>query len=92
MCLRKNNSNEAIQLIKDSTTEQQVKSTPIQDKSGKCLKEENEILKQTDIVLLIFLLYNYETNGDPTVIDFGRYQMKSITLFYEKKGKQQSKH
>ena len=50
--LRKNNSNKAIKLIKDSTTEKQVKSTPIQNKSGKCLKEENEILKQMDIVVL----------------------------------------
>ena len=36
-CLRKNNSKKAYQL------EKQGKSTTIQDKSGKCLKEENEI-------------------------------------------------
>ena len=34
------------QLVKDLTTEKQGKSTSIQDKSGKCLKEENEILNR----------------------------------------------
>ena len=42
-CLRKNNSEKAYQLVKDLTTEKQGKSTTIQDKSGKCLTEENEI-------------------------------------------------
>ena len=59
-CLRKNNSAKAYQLVKDLTTEEQGKSTTIQDKSGKCRTEENE-------------------------------KMKSITLFYEKRWKQQSK-
>ena len=44
-CLR-NNSKKAYQLVKDLTTEKQGKSTTIQDKSGKCLKEENEILNR----------------------------------------------
>ena len=43
-CLRKNNSKKAYQLDKDLTTEKQGKSTTIQDKSGKFLTEENEIL------------------------------------------------
>ena len=34
------------QLVKDLTTEKQGKSTTIQDKSGKCLTEENEILNR----------------------------------------------
>ena len=45
-CLRKNNSKKAYQLVKDLITEKQGKSTTIQDKSGKCLTEENEILNR----------------------------------------------
>ena len=44
-CLKKNNSKKAYQLVNDLTTEKQGKSTMIQDKSGKCLTEENEIIK-----------------------------------------------
>ena len=66
-CLRKNNSKKEYQLVKDLTTEKQGKSTTIQDKSRKCLTEENEILNRwtedcSD-------LYNYETDGDPVVLD-----------------------
>ena len=43
VCLRKINSKKAYQLVKDLTTEKQGKSTTIQDKSGQCLTEENEI-------------------------------------------------
>ena len=50
-CLRKNNSKKAYQLVKDLTTEKQGKSTTIQDKSGKCLREEWNPL-QVDRVLL----------------------------------------
>ena len=45
-CLRKNNSKKAYQLVKDLTTEKQGESTTIQDKSGKSLTEENEILNR----------------------------------------------
>ena len=45
-CLRKNNSKKAYQLVKDLITEKQCKSTSIQDMSGKCLTEENEILNR----------------------------------------------
>ena len=45
-CLRKNISKKAYQLVKDLTTEKQGKSTTIQDKSGKCLTEENKILNR----------------------------------------------
>ena len=45
-CLRKNNSKKAYQLVKDLATEKQGKSTTIQDKSGKCLTGENEILNR----------------------------------------------
>ena len=62
-CLRKNNSKKAYQLVKDLTTEKQGKSTTIQDKSGKCLTEENEILNRWTEYCSD--LYNYETDGDP---------------------------
>ena len=66
-CLRKNNSKKAYQLIKDLTTEKQGKSSTIQDKSGKCLTEENEILNRWTEYCSD--LYNYETDGDPIVLD-----------------------
>ena len=66
-CLRKNNSKKAYQLVGDLTTEKQGKSTTIQDKSGECLTGENEILnKWTEYCSA---LYNYETEGNPQVLD-----------------------
>ena len=66
-CLRKNNRKKAYQLVKDLTTENQGKSTTIQDKSGKCLTEENEILNRWTEYCSD--LYNYETDGDPVVFE-----------------------
>ena len=43
-CLNKNNSRRVYQLVKDLTSEKQGRSSTIQDKSGKCLTEEKEIL------------------------------------------------
>ena len=66
-CLRNNNSKKAYQLVKDLTTEKQGKSTTIQDKSKKCPTDEPEILDRwTEYCSDI---YNYETDGDPTVLD-----------------------
>ena len=45
-CLNKNNSKRAYQLVKDITSEKQGRSSTIQDKSGKCLTEEKEILSR----------------------------------------------
>ena len=60
-CLRKNNSKNAYQLhvVKDLTTEKQGKTTTIQDKSGKCLTQENKILNRWTEYCSD--LYNYET-------------------------------
>ena len=66
-CPRKNNSKKAYQLVMDLTTEKQGKSTTIQDKSGKCLTEENEILNRWTEYCSD--LYNYETEWDPTILD-----------------------
>ena len=50
-CLRKNNRKNAYQLVKDLTTETRGKTTTIQDKSGKCLTEVNEILNRWTVLL-----------------------------------------
>ena len=43
--LRKNNSKRAYELVKDlTTTVKQGKVTTVQDRSGKCLTEERQIL------------------------------------------------
>ena len=44
--LRKNNSKRAYQLVKDLTTVEQRKATTVQDRSGKCLIEERQILNR----------------------------------------------
>ena len=62
-----NNSKKAYRLVKDMTTEKQGKSTTIQDKSGKCLTEKNGILNRWSEYCSD--LYNYETDGDPIVLD-----------------------
>ena len=66
-CLRKSNSKKAYQLVKDSTTEKQSKSTTIHDKSGECLTEVYGIQKWwTEYCSDLF---NYEFDGDPTVFN-----------------------
>ena len=66
-CLRQNYSKKVYQLVKDLTTEKQGKSTNTQDKSGKCLTEENEILNRWTEYCSD--LYNYETDGVLIVLD-----------------------
>ena len=45
-CLNKNNSKRAYKMVKDLTSEKQGRSSAIQDKSGKCLTEEKDILSR----------------------------------------------
>ena len=45
-CLNKNNSKRAYQLVKDITLEKQSRYSTIQDRSGKCLTQEQEILSR----------------------------------------------
>ena len=66
-CLNKNNSKRAYQLVKDLTSEKQGMSSTIQDKSGKCLTEEKEILSRW--TEYCSELYNYESCGDNAVLD-----------------------
>ena len=44
--LRKSNSKRAYQLVKDLATVKQGKATTVQDRSGKCLTEERQILNR----------------------------------------------
>ena len=57
--LNKNNIKRAYQLVKDLTSEKQSRSSTIQDKSGKCLTEEKEILSRW--TEYCSELYNYES-------------------------------
>ena len=71
-CLNKNKSKRAYQLVKDLTSEKQGRSSTIQDKSGKCLTEENEILSRW--TEYCSELYNYESCGDNAVLDCSQPQ------------------
>ena len=65
--LRKNNSNRAYQLVKDLTTAKQGKATTVQDRSGKCLTEERQILNRWTEYRS--KLYNHKANGDTPVLN-----------------------
>ena len=65
--LRKNNSKRAYQLVKDLTTVKQWKATTVQDRSGKCLREEREMLNRW--TEYCSELYNHKANGDPPVLN-----------------------
>ena len=58
---------ESISPVKDLTSEKQGRSTAIQDKSGKCLTEEQEILSRW--TEYYSKLYNDESNGDNAILD-----------------------
>ena len=65
--LRKNNSKRAYQLVKDLTTLKQGKATTVQDRSGKCLTEEQQVLNRWTEYRSE--LYNLEASGDPSVLN-----------------------
>ena len=58
--LGKNNSKRAYQLVKNLTTVKQGKATTVQDRSGKCLTEEREILNRWTEYCTE--LYNHKAN------------------------------
>ena len=53
--------------MKDLTTVKQVKATTVQDRSGKCLTEERQILNRW--TQYCSELYNHKANGDPSVLN-----------------------
>ena len=67
--LKKNNSKRAYELIKDLTTVKQGKVTTVQDRSGKCLTEERQILNRWTEYCSESELYKHKANGDPTVLN-----------------------
>ena len=74
--LRKNNSKRTYQLVKDLTTVKQGKVTTVQDRSGKCLTEERQILKR----LLEYCsdLYNYKAKGYPSVLNYPQTDTEDV--------------
>ena len=65
--LRKNNSKRAYQLEKNLTTLKQGKATTVQDRSGKCLTEERQILNRW--TEYCSELYNHKASGYPSVLN-----------------------
>ena len=53
--------------MEDLTTVKQGKATTVQDRSGKCLAEEQQILNRW--TEYCSELYNHKANGDPSVLD-----------------------
>ena len=66
-CLNKSKSKRAYQLVKDLTSDKKGRSSTIQDKSGKCLTGDKEILSRW--TEYCSELYNYESCGDNAVLD-----------------------
>ena len=60
--LQKNNSKKAYEIVKELTSLKQGRTTTIQDKAGKCLAEEQDILKRwTEYSSELYT----HTTGDP---------------------------
>ena len=53
--------------MKDLTTVKQGKATTVQDRSGKCITEEREILNRW--TKCCNELYKHKSNGDPSVLE-----------------------
>ena len=64
--LKKNNSKKAYQLVKDLTSTKKVRTSTIQNKDGKSLTEDQEILKRW--TEYCSELYNYTATGDSEVL------------------------
>ena len=63
---KNNNSKKAYQLVKELTSSKQGRTTTIQDKAGKCLTKEQNILKRwTEYCSELYA----HTTGDPKVLD-----------------------
>ena len=65
--LENNNSKEAYGIVKELTNERQSRTSTIQDKNGKNLTEENQVLgRWTEYCSE---LYNHDVKGDPSVLN-----------------------
>ena len=65
--LSKNNIKKAYQIVKDLTSVKKGITTTIQDKSGKCLTEEQQILNRWTEYCTE--LNSHNTNGDPVILN-----------------------
>ena len=65
--LAENRSKKAHQLVKELTSSKQGRTTTIQDKEGKCLTEEQDILKRW--TEYCSELYTHTATGDPKVLN-----------------------
>ena len=65
--LQKNNTKKAYQTVKDLTAAKQGRVNTIQDKTGKCLTKEQDIMKRW--TEYCSELYNHDTKGDPRVLN-----------------------
>ena len=63
--LSKNNSKRALQVMNDLTQQRQSRVNTVQDKQGKCLAEEQEIIGRWTEYCSEF--NNQQINGDPSV-------------------------
>ena len=66
----KNNSKRAYQLVKDLITVKQGKATTVQDRSGKYLTEERQILNRW--TEYCSELYNHKAHGDPLELNYSQ--------------------
>ena len=88
--LRKKNSRRAFQLVKDLTTVKQGKATTVQDRSGKCLTEEREIITdEQNTTLCCIITRPMEIHQYWTV---PKQTQKMATPSFEKKWRLQYNH
>ena len=80
--LKKNNSKRAYQMVKDLTTVKQGKATNVQDRSGKCLTEERQMLNRW--TEYFSELYNHKANEDPSVLNCTQTDTGEMHNFAEK--------
>ena len=64
--LNRNNSKRAYQVVKDLTQQRQSRVSTIQDKQGKCLTEEKDIINRW--TEYCSELYNHRIQGDPSIL------------------------
>ena len=72
--LRKSDCKRAYQLVKELTTVKQGKATTVQDRSGKCFTEEQQILNRW--TEYCSELYNYKANDYPSVLNCPKTDIK----------------
>ena len=68
--------------MKDLTTVKQGKATTVPDRSGKCLKEEQEILNRWTEYCTE--LYNHKADGDPSILELSPDKHMTTPSFAEK--------